>query len=460
MPPILRLDIPEHRGEVDVKTAYVPGLDGFAIKISPGFFDNPKLGLPSLNGLMVLFSARTGLVEALLLDNGYLTDVRTAAAGAVAAKHLARPEAAVATVLGAGVAGAAAAESADAGAADHAGAHLGARRRQGEGGGCCRSSRDLGIAVSGRARPEPPPAPVRTSSSPARRRPSRSCGRPGSSPASTSPRWAPMPSTRTRSSPRPSRGCPTSPTASRRPAAWASCITPSRQGSSRATRRFPSWARSSRGRRRGEPRPRPSRSADLTGTGVQDTAIATLAHRRAVAAGAGRQFETRRQNGSRRVSQPGLHFERSEYAERLKKTRAAMERAGIELLLVTDPSNMHWLTGYDGWSFYVHQCVLVPGEGEPVWYGRGQDGIGARCTTWLAEENIRSAIPTTMCSPPSATRWTFCQTSSPSAAGSARASASRWTITISRRPLFCRFSAICRTPASRTRRRSSTGSAP
>ena len=91
MPPILRLDIPEHRGEVDVKTAYVPGFDGFALKVSPGFFDNPKLGLPSLNGLMVLFSARTGLVEALLLDNGYLTDVRTAAAGAVAAKHLARP---------------------------------------------------------------------------------------------------------------------------------------------------------------------------------------------------------------------------------------------------------------------------------------------------------------------------------------------------------------------------------
>ncbi|MCV9934886.1 ectoine utilization protein EutC [Boseaceae bacterium BT-24-1] len=103
MPPILRLDIPEHRGEVDVKTAYVPGLDGFAIKISPGFFDNPKLGLPSLNGLMILFSARTGLGEALLLDNGYLTDVRTAAAGAVAARHLARPDAAVATIFGAGM---------------------------------------------------------------------------------------------------------------------------------------------------------------------------------------------------------------------------------------------------------------------------------------------------------------------------------------------------------------------
>ncbi|MDU0341978.1 ectoine utilization protein EutC [Bosea rubneri] len=103
MPPILRLDIPEHRGEVDVKTAYVPGLDGFAIKVSPGFFDNPKLGLPSLNGLMILFSTRTGLVEALLLDNGFLTDIRTAAAGAVAARHLSRSDAAVAAIFGAGM---------------------------------------------------------------------------------------------------------------------------------------------------------------------------------------------------------------------------------------------------------------------------------------------------------------------------------------------------------------------
>lgn len=103
MPPILRLDIEDHNGEVDVKTAYVPGLDSFAIKISPGFFDNPKIGLPSVNGLMVLFSARTGLVEAVLLDNGYLTDVRTAAAGAVAAKHCARANAKRAAILGAGV---------------------------------------------------------------------------------------------------------------------------------------------------------------------------------------------------------------------------------------------------------------------------------------------------------------------------------------------------------------------
>lgn len=102
MPPILRLDIPEHNGEVDVKTAYLPGVPRFAIKVSPGFFDNPRLGLPSLNGLMMLFSAQTGLADALLLDNGYLTAVRTAAAGAVAAKWLAREDAGVVAILGAG----------------------------------------------------------------------------------------------------------------------------------------------------------------------------------------------------------------------------------------------------------------------------------------------------------------------------------------------------------------------
>lgn len=103
MPPILRLDIPEHHGEVDVKTAYVSGLESFAVKIGPGFFDNPRIGLPSTSGLMVVLSSTTGLVQAVLLDNGYLTDIRTAAAGAVAARHLARDDASIATILGAGV---------------------------------------------------------------------------------------------------------------------------------------------------------------------------------------------------------------------------------------------------------------------------------------------------------------------------------------------------------------------
>ena len=102
MPPILRMEFPEANGEVDVKTAYIPGLDSFALKVSPGFFDNPKIGLPSLNGLMILLSAKTGLLEAVLLDNGYLTDVRTGAAGAVAARHLAPEKVETVGVVGAG----------------------------------------------------------------------------------------------------------------------------------------------------------------------------------------------------------------------------------------------------------------------------------------------------------------------------------------------------------------------
>ncbi|UWQ73959.1 ectoine utilization protein EutC [Leisingera sp. M658] len=103
MPPIMTLPVPDHNGEVCVKTAYVPGIGSFAMKMSPGFFDNPKLGLPSTTGLMVVFSSRTGMLETLLLDNGYLTDVRTAAAGAVAARHLARADAARVCIIGAGV---------------------------------------------------------------------------------------------------------------------------------------------------------------------------------------------------------------------------------------------------------------------------------------------------------------------------------------------------------------------
>ena len=60
VPPILRVDVPENRGEVDVKTAYVHGLDSFAIKVAAGFFRNRDLGLPTGSGLMILVSAKTG----------------------------------------------------------------------------------------------------------------------------------------------------------------------------------------------------------------------------------------------------------------------------------------------------------------------------------------------------------------------------------------------------------------
>ena len=65
-----------------------------------------------------------------------------------------------------------------------------------------------------------------------------------------------------------------------------------------------------------------------------------------------------------------------------------MEKRGVEVLLVSDPSNMAWLTGYDGWSFYVHQGLLLSGDGDPIWFGREQDANGARRTSYLNEANI------------------------------------------------------------------------
>lgn len=86
-----------------------------------------------------------------------------------------------------------------------------------------------------------------------------------------------------------------------------------------------------------------------------------------------------------------LYFEVGEFKERLNKTKARMNDAGIEVLIVTDPANMNYLTGFDGWSFYVHQGLIVMiDQEEPIWFGRGQDGNAARLTSWLSEENIRA----------------------------------------------------------------------
>jgi ectoine hydrolase len=88
------------------------------------------------------------------------------------------------------------------------------------------------------------------------------------------------------------------------------------------------------------------------------------------------------------MTSAALSFDRMEYAQRIAKTRAAMAARGVDLLIVTDPSNMAWLTGYDGWSFYVHQCVLLPMEGEPIWYGRGMDANGAKRTVFMTHDHI------------------------------------------------------------------------
>jgi ectoine hydrolase len=84
-----------------------------------------------------------------------------------------------------------------------------------------------------------------------------------------------------------------------------------------------------------------------------------------------------------------LHFTKEEYRQRIRKTKEQMDQDGIEVLLVVDPANMNYLTGYDGWSFYVHQGVLVALDREcPIWFGREQDANGARLTTWLPPDCI------------------------------------------------------------------------
>ncbi|XVH33648.1 M24 family metallopeptidase (plasmid) [Haloferacaceae archaeon DSL9] len=84
-------------------------------------------------------------------------------------------------------------------------------------------------------------------------------------------------------------------------------------------------------------------------------------------------------------------FSQREYERRLEKTRSRMREAELDALFLADPSNMNYLTGYDGWSFYVHQGVVVTRDhDEPIWIGRGQDANGARATTWLDEANLRA----------------------------------------------------------------------
>jgi ectoine hydrolase len=85
---------------------------------------------------------------------------------------------------------------------------------------------------------------------------------------------------------------------------------------------------------------------------------------------------------------PRLFFSQTEYDARLAKTRNAMQQQGIDVMICTDPANMAWLTGYDGWSFYVHQCVIVTMEGQPMWYGRAMDANGAKLTCYLDHDNI------------------------------------------------------------------------
>lgn len=105
VPPVGEMIFEDPPGDVHIKYGYIKGDEYYVVKLASGFYDNPKRGLPSSNGMMLLFDLRTGEPRAILHDECLLTNIRTAAAGAVAAKYLAPAKVTCAGILGAGVQG-------------------------------------------------------------------------------------------------------------------------------------------------------------------------------------------------------------------------------------------------------------------------------------------------------------------------------------------------------------------
>ncbi|MEO9853598.1 MAG: hypothetical protein ABJE80_17910 [Reichenbachiella sp.] len=103
VPPVGELLFSEPKGEAHIKYGYIKQDDYYVIKVASGFYDNPKLGIASSQGLMLLFSQKTGQPVAVLLDEGHLTDIRTAAAGALAAKYFAPEHITAIGVIGTGI---------------------------------------------------------------------------------------------------------------------------------------------------------------------------------------------------------------------------------------------------------------------------------------------------------------------------------------------------------------------
>lgn len=103
VPPVGHLAFPKTHGDVHIKYGYIDEDEYYVIKVASGFYDNPKIGLPSSNGLMLVFSQQTGELLGILLDEGYLTDIRTAVAGAIAAKYLAPKHVKKIGIVGTGI---------------------------------------------------------------------------------------------------------------------------------------------------------------------------------------------------------------------------------------------------------------------------------------------------------------------------------------------------------------------
>jgi ornithine cyclodeaminase len=102
-PASLSFDFRRQRGEAHVKGAYIEGSSDWTVKLATGFYDNPRQGLPTASGMSLVSSAGTGIPEAIILDGGHLTDVRTAAAGCLAVDALAPERVERVGVIGCGI---------------------------------------------------------------------------------------------------------------------------------------------------------------------------------------------------------------------------------------------------------------------------------------------------------------------------------------------------------------------
>lgn len=102
LPAVIHLDVPERSGEIHVKAGHLHDGPYYAVKMVASFPGSPALGVPAIGGMVLAFDAKTGAPAGILLDNGLITDVRTGAAGAVAAKHLSSPNPRTVAIIGTG----------------------------------------------------------------------------------------------------------------------------------------------------------------------------------------------------------------------------------------------------------------------------------------------------------------------------------------------------------------------
>ena len=110
-------------------------------------------------------------------------------------------------------------------------------------------------------------------------------------------------------------------------------------------------------------------------------------------------------------------FDRSEYLDRIERVKMRMREHGIDVLLASHPANMNYLTGYDGWSYYVHQLVALSLDAEePVWIGREMDAAGARLTAFI-RPTTSAPTPTSTSTRATSTACTTWQQCSRNAAG-------------------------------------------